>query len=102
MTIARSVLRLRAALPALALLALAVPALAQDYPHLGLLGQMRGNGYPLWDDSGVYDTLVLDEIARYNEVVLDASPISEYRPDAIQQLRQRHPGIKLLALVTGH
>ena len=91
-----------AALAAAVLLVWPVPARAQDYPRLGLYGQIRGNGYPLWDSTGAYDTQALDKIARYDEVILDASPITEYRPDAITQLRQRHPGIRLLAYVTGH
>lgn len=80
----------------------APPAGAQSYPRLGLYGMMKSNGYPLWDSTGTYDAQVLTEISRYDEVILDASPISEYRNDALVQLRQRHPGIKLLAYVTGH
>ncbi len=84
------------------LLACAPAARSDGYPRLGLYGQIGGNGYPLWNAGGVLDAACLDDIARYDEVVLDASPITEYRPDAIAALRQRHPGIKMLAYVTGH
>jgi hypothetical protein len=90
------------ALAVVALLTCARPACSAGYPRLGLYGQIGGNGYPLWDATGALDNAALDDIARYDEVVFDASPITEYRPDALAALRQRHPGIKLLAYVTGH
>ena len=77
-------------------------ARAEDYPRLGLYGSMAGDGYPLWDLGGAFQDTSLDAIARFHEVILDASPISEYRPEALAELRARHPGIKLLAYVTGH
>ncbi len=88
------------AAPMLAALVLsATPAGAQDYPHLGLYGMVRGDGYPLWDATGTLQTAALDEIARYHEVILDASPITPYRPDAVAALRARRPDISLLAYV---
>ena len=96
-------LSLLAALLAVALTgAVAAPARAQDYPRLGLYGSMFGDGYPLWDASGVVNTTVLDQISRYHEVVLDASPITPYRPDVAAALRVRRPDIRLLAYVSGH
>lgn len=77
-------------------------ASAQPYPRLGLYGSMFGDGYPLWDLNGDVDPAVLDQIARYHEVVLDASPITPYRPDVALMLRVRRPDIRLLAYVTGH
>jgi len=74
---------------------------AQDYPRLGLYGSMFGDGYPLWDSTGVANPAVLDQIARYHEVVLDASPITPYRPDVALALRARRPDIRLLAYVSG-
>ncbi|MEO5616374.1 MAG: putative glycoside hydrolase, partial [Candidatus Eisenbacteria bacterium] len=59
-------------------------------------------GYPLWDLSGNVNPTVLDEIARYHEVILDANPITPYRPDVALALRARRPDIRLLAYVTGH
>jgi len=84
-------------------LALARPgaAHAQDYPRLGLYGAIAGDGYPFIVNGALQDT-TLDAVARYHEVVLDASPISEYRPDVLAELRARRPGIKLLAYVLGH
>ncbi len=87
----------------LALLALLpASALAQGYPRLGLYGQLTGEGWPFAVSSGgPLDPVVLDQVARYDEVVLDANPISEYRPDIAQQLRARNPDIRLLAYVLG-
>ena len=62
---------------------------------------MFGDGYPLWDLSGNVNPAVLDQIARYHEVVLDASPITPYRPDVALAIRARRPDIRLLAYVSG-
>jgi Carbohydrate binding domain/Hypothetical glycosyl hydrolase family 15 len=90
-----------AAFAALCVLA-ASPVEAARYPRLGLYGSMYGDGFPLWDANGVLQAAALDQIARYDEVVLDASPITPYRPDAAEALRARNPDIRLLAYVTGH
>lgn len=76
-------------------------AASAGYPLLGLYGSMMGNGYPLWDSTGALQSTALDEMARYHEVILDISPITPYRPDAIAALRARNPDISLLAYVTG-
>lgn len=80
------------------------PAQAQDYPRLGLYGSIMGDGYPfttggLWGPANV---ATLDQVARYHEVILDASPLTEYRSDILAELRQRRPDIRLLAYVLGH
>ena len=97
---------LRFLVPGAVLAALFAPAQATAqatrYPRLGLYGSMYGDGFPLWDASGALQTAALDQIARYDEVVLDASPITPYRPDAAEALRARNPDILLLAYVTGH
>ena len=99
----RSYRRLRRALAFAALgLLLAVPASHAQYPRLALYGSVLGSGYPLWDSTGTLDLAVCDQVARYDEVILDIGPITPYRPDALAALRQRHPGISLLAYVTGH
>jgi hypothetical protein len=79
----------------------AIGARAQDYPRLGLYGSMYGDGYPLWDSTGAVVPAVLDQVARYHEVILDASPITPYRPDVALAIRARRPDIRLLAYVTG-
>lgn len=95
-------------LSAALLVAVLLPGLAgraqgQDYPRLGLYGSIMGSGYPYYDNvSGLVDPVVLDQVARYDEVILDASPLTEYRPDVLAQLRQRNPEIRLLAYVLGH
>lgn len=78
------------------------PAMAQPYPRLGLYGSITGNGTPFVDAQRALDPVTLDEVARYDEVILDVNPISPYRPDIAVALRQRHPGIRLLAYVLGH
>jgi hypothetical protein len=92
-----------AATLAVALAAACPPgATAANYPRLGLYGQIQGTGYPYilgGDRTGPIDAAMCDSVARYDEVILDASPISEYRHDVALALRQRHPGISLLAYV---
>src|SRR5438046_9416756 len=83
--------------------ALPGPARAQDYPRLGLYGAIAGDGYPYFTGAlttGALQDTTLDAVGRFHEVILDASPVSEYRPDVIAALRARRPGIKLLAYVT--
>ena len=80
----------------------ATAALASGYPRLGLYGGMSGNGWPFilgGNRNGSFDQAMCDAAARYDELILDASPISEYRPDLAATLRARHPGITLLAYV---
>src|SRR5262245_45055802 len=80
-------------------------AAAGGYPRLGLYGGIRGNGYPYILDTDMnprtdpLDAATCDSVARYDEVILDASPITEYRRDVVSALRSRHPGIVLLAYV---
>jgi len=75
---------------------------AGGYPRLGLYGGIQGIGYPYilgGNRSGPLDLATCDSVARYDQVILDASPISEYRPDVAARLRATHPGISLLAYV---
>jgi hypothetical protein len=97
---ARSAWPAAAVLIATLLAAGAGTAAAQDYPRLGLYGQVLGDGYPLWDRSGAFNDTAFAAVARYDEVILDASPVREDHPDAIARLRAMHPGIRLLAYVT--
>jgi hypothetical protein len=78
------------------------PALPQDFPRLGHYGSMYGDGYPLVDSTGAPWDENLDRLGRYDVVTLEASPISEYRPDIAAELRARRPGIRLLAYVNAH
>src|SRR5262245_59597824 len=58
-------------------------ALAQSYPRLGRYGRILGNGYPYTTGGviqGPFDTATLDAVARYDQVILTVTPISEYRP----------------------
>ena len=80
----------------------AAAAVAAGYPRLGLYGGISGNGWPYilgGSRYGPLDQAMCDAAARFDEVILDASPISEYRPDVAAALRTRHPGITLLAYV---
>jgi hypothetical protein len=80
----------------------APPAAAGGYPRLGLYGGINGIGYPYILGGNRYGTLddaTCDSVARFDEVILDASPISEYRPDVAAALRARNPDIVLLAYV---
>src|SRR5262245_26658078 len=92
------------ALTCVGLLGPAVTAHAvPGYPRLGLYGGIQGIGFPFitgGDRDGPLDYAMCDSVARYDEVILDASPISEYRPDVLTALRARHPDLTLLAYVT--
>jgi putative glycosyl hydrolase-like family 15 (GHL15) protein/carbohydrate binding protein with CBM4/9 domain len=80
----------------------ATAAVAAGYPRLGLYGGISGTGWPFilgGNRYGPLDEAMCDTVARYDEVILDASPISEYRPDVAAALRARRPGITLLAYV---
>jgi hypothetical protein len=91
--------RIAAAALAAWLVAGPLPAHAQDHPRLGLYGSMFDDGFPLWDANGY--TPVFDAVSRYHQLILDASPITPYRPDAAAALRARNPDIQLLAYVLG-
>jgi hypothetical protein len=82
----------------------AAPARSQDYPRLALHGRLYGNGFPLilgGTIQGPLNPAALDAYARYHELTIPASPVSEYRPDITQELRLRNPNIKLMAYVIG-
>ncbi len=91
-----------AAISSLILLLAAVsPAQAADpdFPRLGLYGHVAGTGAPIVKPDESLDATLLDAIARRHTVVLDATPFTEYRPDALAALRARRPDIKLLGYV---
>jgi len=73
------------------------------YPRLGIYGKVHGDGAPFFHapTDSTLDTTVLDEYARYDQLVLDIDPLSPYRPDILAQLRARHPGLRVLGYVTG-
>jgi hypothetical protein len=94
---------LRAVLPAALLLLLATPAPAQIvYPRLGLYGSVREGGVPYVDSTGALDPVTIAGAARYDELILEASPITEYRPDVLAAMRALNPKLKALAYVVGH
>ncbi len=99
----RPVALLVTALLASALAAFPADAPAQQYPRLGLYGQVYGDGFPFTSTPGdlwsPLNSAVLDSISRYHEAILVASPVTEYRPDIIAQLRLRNPNISVLAYV---
>ena len=68
-----------------------VPARATDpdFPRLGLLGHVFGRGEPIVRPDGSLDPAQLDAIARRHTVVIDATPLTEYRPDVLAALRAR-------------
>lgn len=101
----RPTIALLAALCTLGLAApFCAPAQAQNYPRLALHGRLYGNGFPLTLGGTIQGPLngaALDAYARYHELTIPASPVSEYRQDIAQQLRMRNPSIKLFAYVIG-
>ena len=89
-----------AALAVLLVSAVFTPAAeAQPFPRLGLYGSVVGGGYPYTHPDGSLDTVEIRRAARYGEVVLDAYPISPYRPDIVQAMRALNPDMQVLAYV---
>ncbi|MGH7731815.1 MAG: carbohydrate binding domain-containing protein [Candidatus Eiseniibacteriota bacterium] len=80
----------------------AAPAWGAGYPRLGLYGGIMGIGYPYISGGNRYgpiDQATCDSVARFDQVIIDASPISEYRPDVAAALRARNSDISLIAYV---
>ena len=79
------------------------PARAQiQYPRLGMPGLIHGDGTPYLDSlTGGLNLPVIDAVARYDHVILDVSPVTEYHPEIIAALRTRNSNIKTLAYVSG-
>jgi hypothetical protein len=69
------------------------------YPRLAMPGIVHGNGTPYLDSLGTLNPGVLDAVSRFEEVIVDASPITEYHPEIAMALRVRNPDIKLFAYV---
>ncbi len=91
-----------AALPAALLLLAAPPARAQNvYPRLALYCLIPHDGYPFVDSTGTLDPVTISQVARYEEIVLSASPVTEYHPEILAALRAQNPRFKALAYVTG-
>lgn len=88
-----------AVLTALLVPAFAVPAGAQSYPRLGLYGSILGDWRPYVLPGGALDTVNIARAARYHAVVLDAYPVSPYRPDVVEAMRARNPQSRFLAYV---
>ena len=73
------------------------------YPRLGLYGpSVTATATLLWTPPGRSTTRDRRAVARYDEVILDASPITEYRPDVLGRDPQRAtPASSVLAYVIG-
>jgi hypothetical protein len=71
------------------------------YPRLGVPGAIHGNGVPYLDSLGALNTSVIDVAARFDQIVIDASPITEYDPQILAALRARNPDLKAIAYVVG-
>ncbi|MEQ1834633.1 MAG: putative glycoside hydrolase [Candidatus Eisenbacteria bacterium] len=69
---------------------------AQPFPRLGLYGSLIGDGYPYVRPDGSLDTLELRRASRFGHVIIDAYPVSPYRPDIVQAMRALNPNIELL------
>jgi hypothetical protein len=79
------------------------PAALEGYPRLGIYGTNLGDGQPFYDApaDSTLDPATLDQYALYDQVILSVNPITPYRPDILEQLRLRHPGIRVLGYITG-
>jgi hypothetical protein len=87
---------------AILLLALASPAVRPAgaqivYPRLGLYETVYPTGYPLLDSTGTADPAVLAQMARFHTIMIDASPITDHRPELMAAIRAINPTITALA-----
>ncbi len=82
-----------------AALGAAGPARAQLYPRLGLAGSIGSSGAPYVLSNGSLDPTLISQVARYDEIILDASPVTEYHPDILSSMRALNPGLKALAYI---
>jgi hypothetical protein len=65
------------------------------HPRLGLYGSILGDWSPFVRSDGRLDTATIARVARFHEVVLDAYPLTPYRPDIVWALRARNPAIRI-------
>jgi hypothetical protein len=72
------------------------------YPRVALYSHVYGDGYPMLRSDGTLSDSALDAHARYPQVVFEASPATEHRPDIISSLLARNPQLSLLAYIPGH
>jgi hypothetical protein len=83
----------------------AQPASAQSanslapHPRLGLYAGANGAGFPFIRSNQTVDEALLDSVARFDSIILPASPFTEYWPQVLSGLRQRNPNIHLYAYV---
>jgi len=72
---------------------------AAPHPRLGLYAGANGAGFPFIRSNLTVDTALLDSVARFDAVILPASPFTEYWPQVLTGLRARNPNIRLYAYV---
>jgi len=68
-------------------------------PRVGLYGSILGDWRPFVLPDGSLDTSAIARVARFHEVVLDAYPLTPYRPDIVAALRQRNPNLVVYGYV---
>ena len=71
----------------------------ENHPRLGLYGHVNGHSEPLATAAGAPNVALLDVVAKNHLVVLDASPLTEYRSDLLAALRARRADIQLIGYV---
>lgn len=74
-------------------------SLQPGYPKLGLYANASGNGAPFLNGDGSFNTVVLDQFAKYQQVIVPASPLGDVHPEIITALRQRNTKLELSAYV---
>jgi hypothetical protein len=72
-----------------------------NYPRPCMPGQIHGDGRPYLNADGTLNVPVIDAVSRYEQALLDVSPVTEYHPEILAAIRVRNPGIKMLAYATG-
>src|SRR5580765_2888832 len=70
------------------------------YPRPCMPGQIHGDGTPYLNANGTLNVPVVDAVSRFEQALVDVSPITEYHPEILAAIRVRNPAIKLLAYAT--
>jgi hypothetical protein len=76
-------------------------AVLGGFPRLGQYSSAAGGGGPYLRADGTVDMTVVRNSARFDVLVVHASPFTEYRHDVLDSLRHVNPRIQLLAYVNG-
>ena len=82
------------------LLTIAIILQLFSQPQLGMYSRVKGSGYPFINSKGVVDTAVVKTQAKWDIVVLDPEPLTNFKPEVLSLLRKYNPKIFLECYLT--